>query len=105
MDTNPILNQREMVRISKFLSLVLRHKPQTIGLILDENGWADTDDLLLKLKEHTQTLSIEELKWVVQSNDKKRFSFSADLKKIRANQGHSIDIDLALNQAIPPVHL
>jgi len=93
MDIKHSLNQRETVRISKFLSLALRHKPQTIGLILDENGWVDTDDLLLKLSKHDHALSLEELKWVVENNDKKRFSFSPDLKKIRANQGHSIDID------------
>ncbi|HVG39972.1 MAG TPA: RNA 2'-phosphotransferase [Chitinophagaceae bacterium] len=93
--TNPITK-------SKFLSLVLRHKPQTIGLTVDANGWADTEELLQKLSTHKHSLSFEELKQLVAANDKKRFAFSPDFSKIRANQGHSLSVDLGLKVQTPP---
>lgn len=88
-------------KISKFLSLVLRHKPEEIGLTLDDNGWADVAELLKKAKGH-YTFSLEDLQRVVADNDKQRFAFSEDGKRIRANQGHSIEVDLALTVATPP---
>jgi len=87
---------------SKFLSLILRHKPGTIGLTLDHNGWASTEELLAKLAESGHATTIEELKAIVDNNDKKRFAFYEDYTRIRANQGHSVEIDLALQTAIPP---
>lgn len=95
------------VRTSKFLSLVLRHKPEEIGLSLDKNGWADVKDLLYRInvlnKIHgTEEFTFEELEEVVRDNNKKRFAFNEDKTKIRANQGHSIDIDLNLKAVIPP---
>jgi putative RNA 2'-phosphotransferase len=75
-------------KISKLLSLVLRHKPEELGIVLDKEGWALTGAILEKMN-----ISLEDLKEVVKSNDKQRFVFSADLSKIRANQGHSIDVD------------
>jgi putative RNA 2'-phosphotransferase len=87
---------------SKFLSLILRHQPETIGLTLDENGWVNTDELLLKMNAHGHSLTLERLKTIVDNNDKKRFAFSEDLKRIRANQGHSIEIDLNLQEQTPP---
>ena len=90
-------------RISKFLSLVLRHKPETIGLKLDENGWALTSDILSNSK---LKFTIRELEEVVSTNDKKRFSFNEDKTKIRANQGHSLGhIDLELKTQTPPQFL
>lgn len=86
-----------LVRLSKFLSLILRHNPGKIGLTLDPNGWADVDELLLKAKMDRPTLER-----VVAENDKKRFAFSADGKKIRASQGHSISVDLQLEPVSPP---
>ena len=94
-----------MVRVSKFLSLVLRHKPEEIGLTLDDGGWASVSDLLQACDAHGFAISLEELKAVVANNDKKRFSFSEDAAFIRANQGHSIDIELEYRPTEPPAIL
>lgn len=88
--------------ISKFLSLVLRHQPTTIELVLDKNGWADTQELLKKLAKYGKGISLETLQQVVAENDKKRFVFSEDGTKIRANQGHSIEIELGYQAVEPP---
>ena len=96
------MNENQKKSISKFLSLVLRHQPQTIGLTIDENGWAEVEELIAKCAKHNHIFSKEELQEIVVTNDKKRFSFNEDETKIRANQGHSIAIDLALNIAEPP---
>lgn len=93
------------VRISKFLSLVLRHKPEEIGLTLDRGGWASVPDLLRACDAHGFSISLEELKAVVANNDKKRFSFSEDASLIRANQGHSIDVELGYRPTQPPAIL
>jgi len=87
---------------SKFLSLVLRHKPEEINLKLDSNGWADTDELIEKLNHRGFNINFELLEEVVITNDKQRFSFNEDYSAIRANQGHSVDIDLALKPIKPP---
>lgn len=90
-------------KISKFLSLVLRHKPETIkGLILDENGWAAVEVLLQGMNDMGLEVSLEALKEVVESNDKQRFKFNDDCTKIRANQGHSIKVELQLQPKVPP---
>lgn len=91
--------------ISKLLSLVLRHKPEGIGLQLDNNGWADVNELLTKLEKKNVEISMNELKEIVETNDKKRFVFNEDSTRIRANQGHSIEIDLALTPTPPPAFL
>ena len=97
--------ERNLIRISKFLSLILRHKPETIGLSLDEHGWAQVDELLLKANETGMAVDEELLRCVVEQGDKKRFSFSKDGLKIRANYGHSIPIDLGLEPIEPPEFL
>ncbi|MPT31910.1 MAG: RNA 2'-phosphotransferase [Chryseobacterium sp.] len=99
------MTESEKKKISKFLSLVLRHQPETIDLILDENGWANVDELREKCSKHKIDFTLEELNEVVETNDKKRFIFNEDKTKIRANQGHSIDIDLALKPQQPPEFL
>lgn len=91
--------------ISKFLSFVLRHSPETIGISLDENGWANVDELLQKSSRDGKILTIEMLTHVVESNDKKRFAFNNDKTKIRASQGHSIEIELNLTAVTPPEQL
>lgn len=98
------LHKRHMhdTELSKFLSLILRHKPETIGLTLDDNGWADIGELIEKLKKHEATFDFERLETIVENSDKKRFAFSADYSKIRANQGHSINVDLNLKEGFPP---
>lgn len=93
---------KQEIRISKFLSLVLRHKPETIELRLDASGWTHTNELLEKLNSNDFEISIEDLKQVVANNDKKRFQFSEDYSKIRASQGHSLKVDLALEEKTPP---
>ena len=96
------MNEQQTKRISKFLSLVLRHKPQAIDLHLDENGWADTNELLNKMATRGKTITLDQLQYVVTNNDKQRFTFNDDQTKIRANQGHSIDIQLNLEAQTPP---
>lgn len=89
-------------RLSKFMSLVLRHKPETIGLKLDAQGWAKVDDLLEKMNQHGKRINRRLLEQVVATNDKKRFTFDADGTRIRANQGHSIQIELGYVPETPP---
>lgn len=91
--------------ISKSLSYILRHSPETIKLKLDENGWADVDELIAKFDLYELKLDFELLEYVVKNNDKKRFAFNTDKTKIRANQGHSISIELNLDEAAPPESL
>ena len=90
------------VRRSRFLSLVLRHQPQTIGLRLDEAGWADVDELLRLLARAGRPLERAQLERLVAGNDKRRFAFSDDGRRIRASQGHSVAVDLGLTALAPP---
>lgn len=92
----------DKIKISKFLSLVLRHKPETIDLELDENGWADTNFLIQGMLKTNYSIDIEILKDLVKTSEKQRFKFNDDFSKIRANQGHSINVDLKLEQKLPP---
>lgn len=94
--------EKNLKHISKFMSLVLRHQPEEIGLVLDENGWANTEELIEKLNKKGAGIDFQILQQVVDTNDKKRFAFNEDKSKIRANQGHSIEVDLELKPAIPP---
>lgn len=99
------MNERRRTRISKFLSLILRHKPETIGLKLDANGWADVDELLAACAQNGSAISRAELEEVVASNEKKRFAFDGDKKKIRASQGHSINVRIDFEEREPPAIL
>lgn len=96
------MNPKEVKKLSKFLSLVLRHQPETIDLSLDEGGWAKVEELIQKSRLQQLELDFEKLSYIVESNDKQRFSFSPDHKKIRANQGHSIPVNLGLMAQEPP---
>ena len=100
-----MFSEKENTRVSKFLSWALRHKPGEIGLVLDENGWADVKELIEKSKSANIELTFDILKHIVDTNSKRRFSFNEDQTKIRANQGHSIEIDLALTPKEPPEFL
>lgn len=93
------------VNKSKFLSYVLRHRPDSIGITLDENGWVDVDLLLAAAERHGKSLSRTSLEQIVATNDKKRFAFSNDGRRIRANQGHSVSVDLDLEPTVPPEFL
>jgi putative RNA 2'-phosphotransferase len=88
--------------ISKLLSLVLRHKPELIGLRLSPEGWADLNELIAKAAEKNIVLSQDVICNIVQTNDKQRFSLTADRAFIRANQGHSVSVDLNLPEHVPP---
>lgn len=94
----------QLVKRSKFLSLILRHDPGQIGLQLDESGWADVDELLRLINQARPGISFtrEILEKVVSTNDKQRFQFNDDKSRIRASQGHSVTIDLDLPPAVPP---
>lgn len=96
------MNEIENKRISKFLSLILRHQPEIIELRLDENGWAEVNELITKSAKGRMHFSFEDLEEVVETNTKKRFAFNEDKTMIRASQGHSIAIDLALKTIQPP---
>ena len=80
--------EKQLAKTSKFLSFVLRHKPEAIGIVLDKNGWIETTVLLEACRSHNHAISREELEEVVRSNDKKRFAFNEDGSKIRASQGY-----------------
>lgn len=97
--------EKLLISTSKFLSLVLRHQPDTIGLTLDVQGWATIDDLLKAAKDHGFDLNHDLLLRVVHENDKQRFAISSDGSRIRANQGHSIDVSLGLQSVVPPEEL
>ena len=86
---------------SKFVSLILRHKPETIGIQLDEHGWANVDGLIAGISK-TRKFNREILEEIVWTDNKQRFTFNEDKTKIRANQGHSIPVDVELPAAIPP---
>lgn len=97
--------EKQATQISKFLSLVLRHQPELVGLSLSEAGWVSVSDLLAACRQHGKAISLEQLQDVVADNDKKRFSFSDDGSFIRANQGHSVEIELGYEAASPPAKL
>ena len=90
------------VKLGKFLSLVLRHKPETIGITLDKNGWANVKELIEKVKLSERYIDMEILERIVRENNKKRYSFNEDKTKIRASQGHSIEVELNLKEMTPP---
>ena len=86
---------------SKYISLILRHKPETIGITLDEHGWANVDELISGIaKTHEMNMNI--LEKIVSTDEKRRYSFNDDKTKIRANQGHSIQVDVELEEMRPP---
>ena len=89
-------------KTSKFLSLILRHKPETVGLVLDKHGWVEIDKLLEAIGKTGEDLSLERLKVIVETNDKQRFAFNEDQTKIRASQGHSLDVSLGYKEMTPP---
>jgi len=97
------MNQKLLDDTSKFLSYVLRHKPQDIGLRLDSEGWADIEELIDKAQRHKRRLTLSLIEEVVKTNDKKRFSLSTDGLRIRAVQGHSTKtVQLNLTPQEPP---
>lgn len=100
-----MLNEKATIKTSKFLSLVLRHSPDTIGITLDENGWTDVPTLIEQANKNGVHLDLPILEFVVDTNTKKRFAFNADKSKIRANQGHSVEVELGYQAKEPPAIL
>jgi putative RNA 2'-phosphotransferase len=94
-----------LIHLSKFLSFVLRHKPDSVGIQLDSEGWTDIDELIEKSNAAGKLLTREELLHIEQNSDKKRFTISADGRRIRAAQGHSVAVDLGLEPREPPPEL
>ncbi len=86
---------------SKYISLILRHKPETIGITLDEHGWANVSELIEGVSK-THHLDMETLERIVAEDEKQRYSFNEDKTLIRANQGHSIPVDVELEEVKPP---
>ena len=99
------MTDKETIKTSKFLSLILRHEPERVGVKLDEAGWVAVEDLLQAVSNHGTALTLEDLRHIVSTSDKKRFAFSEDGLRIRASQGHSVEVDLQYPPQPPPEHL
>ena len=99
------MNDKRMVRVSKFLSKHLRHEPETLGLTLQAGGWVGVEELLAACRKAGVELTRAELDEVVRRSDKQRFAFDDGGSRIRANQGHSVEVDLQLQPSEPPAVL
>lgn len=95
-------SDRRLVRFSRFLSYVLRHHPDAVGLTLDAAGWVEVEALLAACAEHGRPLTLDELAQVVACDDKQRYAFSDDGLRIRASQGHSVAVELGYEPRVPP---
>lgn len=96
------MDDSRLIKISKYLSKHLRHQPERLNLKLMPGGWVSVDELLAACAKHQFPVTRDELNQVVATSDKKRFSFDATNTQIRANQGHSIEVDLQLEAKVPP---
>ncbi|MEU4118875.1 RNA 2'-phosphotransferase [Kitasatospora sp. NPDC028055] len=96
------MDEKRLVRSSKMLSRILRHEPELVGITLDDSGWVRIDVLLGALAAKGRPLTRPELDHIVASNNKRRFGYSPDGLSIRANQGHSVAVDLGLTATVPP---
>ncbi len=94
--------EKRLTSISKYLAKYLRHAPEELGLTLQPGGWVPVDDLLDAADRHGFPIEYDELVEVVETNDKRRYSFDPSGEAIRANQGHSVEVDLQLEEAVPP---
>ncbi|PTM58550.1 RNA 2'-phosphotransferase [Desmospora activa] len=97
--------KREDIQQSKFLSLILRHRPERVGIQLEAGGWVEVDRLLTACRQHGMPIDRATLERLVKTNDKQRFAFNEDGSKIRANQGHSLSVNLGLKPVQPPLWL
>lgn len=93
-----------LTRTSRFISLILRHRPEVIGITMDEHGWAEVDELIRGISE-TRPFTMELLEEIVRTDEKQRYSFNEDKTLIRANQGHSVPVDVELEELEPPEFL
>lgn len=92
----------KLEKLSVFISLILRHKPETIGIQLDEHGWANVNELISGISSTGRKINMEILEEIVRTDNKQRYSFNEDKTLIRANQGHSIPVDVELKEQQPP---
>jgi putative RNA 2'-phosphotransferase len=97
--------ERNLTQLSKFLSLVLRHKPDEIGLTLDPNGWVNVAELIEAVSKSGRPVDTATLEKIVEQSDKQRFAFNVNRTRIRANQGHSVNVELNLEEKMPPEFL
>ena len=88
--------------LSRFIALILRHKPEAVGITLDEQGWASVSELLSGINASGNEIDMQMLEEIVAEDEKQRYSFNADKTKIHANQGHSVNVDVELKKAEPP---
>lgn len=92
-----------LTNLSKFMSLILRHKPEIIGIVLDKHGWANVEELLEKMNAHRGIfIDMDTLEKIVATDNKQRYSFNDGHTLIKANQGHSIPVDVELKEEVPP---
>jgi putative RNA 2'-phosphotransferase len=96
------MEAKRLTKVSKYLARHLRHAPERIGLELQSGGWVDVETLLAACEKHGFRITRNELEQVVAQNDKQRFSFDESSTRIRANQGHSVEVDLQLKAQTPP---
>ena len=99
------MNKTDLNNASKFLALILRHKPEVIGATLDEHGWADVDEVVKGVQQNFLDFKREDLDYIIETDNKQRYSYNEDHTLIRANQGHSISVDVELEEANPPDYL
>ena len=96
------MDEKRKKKISKFLSLILRYQPEVVGLSLEENGWVSVEKLIKACADYSKPFTLAELEEVVETNDKKRFAFNEDETKIRASQGHSVEVEIEFEKQTPP---
>ena len=94
-----------LTNLSRYMSLILRHKPEVIGITLDEHGWASVNDLICGIEKNNPGFNMDILKQIVRTDSKQRYSFNDDKSLIRANQGHSVNVDVELKEKEPPEYL
>ena len=94
-----------LTNLSRYMSLILRHKPEVIGITLDEHGWASVNDLICGIEKNNPGFNMNILEQIVRTDSKRRYSFNDDKSLIRANQGHSVNVDVELKEKEPPEYL
>lgn len=94
-----------LTNLSRYMSLILRHKPEVIGITLDEHGWASVNDLICGIEKNNPEFNMDILEQIVRTDNKQRYSFNDDRSLIRANQGHSVNVDVELKEKEPPEYL
>lgn len=96
------MQSKKDIEIGRFISFILRHHPESVGITLDEHGWTDTDILTEKVAEKFKGFSFADLERIVRENNKQRYSFNEDKTRIRANQGHSVSVNMEFTPVTPP---